>query len=253
MNILAIGDVVSAVGCEFLRSKLPAYKKLKAVDICIANGENSAVGNGITPTSAQYLFDSGVDVITTGNHVFRRREVYDMLDESDSIIRPANFHKSSPGKGFTTVDMGFAKVGIVNLSGMVYMDRCDNPFAVVEEVLPQIEDCRIKIVDFHSEASAEKKAMGFWLDGRVSAVWGTHTHVATADERILPGGTAYVTDIGMTGPSDGVLGVDAEVIIRRFVSAMPQRFTMATGPVASTGILVDIEDGKAKKIQRVSV
>ena len=119
MNILAIGDVVSAVGCEFLRSKLPAYKKLKAVDICIANGENSAVGNGITPTSAQYLFDSGVDVITTGNHVFRRREVYDMLDESDRIIRPANFHKSSPGKGFTIVDMGFAKVGIVNLSGMV--------------------------------------------------------------------------------------------------------------------------------------
>lgn len=255
MNILAIGDVVSAAGCEFLRSKLPAYKKLKAVDLCIANGENSAVGNGITPTSAQYLFDSGVDVITTGNHVFRRREVYDMLDESDRIIRPANFHKSSPGKGFTTVDMGFAKVGIVNLSGMVCMDRCDNPFAVVEEVLPQIADCRIKIVDFHSEASAEKRAMGFWLDGRVSAVFGTHTHVMTADAQILPKGTAYISDLGMTGPKQSVLGVKPEISIEWLRTGMPARFDTAEGECIMNGCIFEFDNktGKALSVEPVII
>jgi metallophosphoesterase (TIGR00282 family) len=197
MNILVIGDVVSAKGCEFLRSVLPTFKKVKGIDFCIANGENSAVGNGITPFSAQYLFDSGVDFITTGNHVYRRREFYEMLDERDDIIRPANFFKGNPGSGYSTVDMGFAKVGIINLSGTVYMDRCDNPFTVVDEILPKLSDCRITLVDFHAEATAEKRAMGFYLDGRVSAVFGTHTHVITGDATVLPSTlTESVSNVG---------------------------------------------------------
>lgn len=178
-----------------------------------------------------------------------------MLDESDRIIRPANFHKSSPGKGFTTVDMGFAKVGIVNLSGMVYMDRCDNPFAVVEEVLPQIEDCRIKIVDFHSEASAEKRAMGFWLDGRVSAVFGTHTHVMTADAQILPKCTAYISDLGMTGPKQSVLGVKPEISIEWLRTGMPARFDTAEGECIMNGCIFEFDNktGKALSVEPVII
>ncbi|MBR6334726.1 MAG: YmdB family metallophosphoesterase, partial [Clostridia bacterium] len=178
MNILVIGDVVSDKGCEFLRAKLPGLKKLKSIDYCIANGENSAVGNGVTPHSAEYLFDSGVDFITLGNHAFRRHEVYEYLDSCGRIIRPANFHSSCPGKGYAKVDLGYAEMLIINLMGRVYMDDCDNPFDRVDEILSK-EKCRITLVDFHGEATAEKKAMGYYLDGRVSAVFGTHTHVMT--------------------------------------------------------------------------
>lgn len=254
MNILAIGDVVSAAGCEYLRSVLPSYKKFKGIDLCIANGENSAVGNGITPFSAQYLFGSGVDIITTGNHVYRRREFFDMLDERDDIIRPANFNKSNPGKGFTVVDMGFVKVGIVNLSGMAYMDRCDNPFAVADEILPKLEECRIKLVDFHAEATAEKRAMGFYLDGRVSAVFGTHTHVMTADSQILPNGTAYISDLGMTGVKQSVLGVKKEISIEWLKTGMPARFDPAEGECMMNGCIFEIDNktGKAISVEPVT-
>lgn len=255
MNILVIGDVVSAKGCEFLRSILPSFKKLKNIDLCIANGENSAVGNGITPFSAQYLFDSGVDFITTGNHVYRRREFYEMLDERDDIIRPANFHKGNPGSGYSTVDMGFAKVGIINLAGNVYMDNCDNPFAVVEEILPELSDCRITLVDFHAEATAEKRAMGFFLDGKVSAVFGTHTHVMTNDAQILPGGTAYITDIGMTGPKQSVLGVKPEISIEWLRTGMPARFDTAEGDCFLNGCIFEFDNktGKAISVEPVVI
>lgn len=253
MNILAIGDVVSAAGCEYLQKILPTCKRLKGIDLCIANGENSAVGNGITPFSAQQLFDAGVDVITTGNHVYRRREFYDMLDERDDIIRPANFHKSSPGKGFTVVDMGFVKIGIINLSGMAYMDRCDNPFGVADEILLEIADCKIKLVDFHSEASAEKRAMGFYLDGRVSAVFGTHTHVMTADAQILPNGTAYISDLGMTGVKQSVLGVKKEISIEWLKTGMPTRFDPAEGECMMNACIFEIDNktGKAVSVEPV--
>ncbi len=253
MNILVIGDVVSAKGCEFLRKILPAYKKLKKIDLCIANGENSAVGNGITPTSAQYLFDSGVDFITTGNHVYRRREFYEMLDESNDIIRPANFSKGNPGKGYSVIDMGFSKVGIINLAGMVYMDRCDNPFNAVDEILPVLSDCKIILVDFHAEATAEKRAMGFYLDGRVSAVFGTHTHVMTADAQILPNGTAYITDIGMTGPKQSVLGVKSEISIEWLKTGMPARFDTAEGECYMNGCIFEIDNKTGKAISAESV
>lgn len=255
MNILVIGDVVSARGCEFLRSVLPAYKRLKKIDLCIANGENSAVGNGITPSSAQYLFDSGVDFITTGNHVYRRREFYEMLDERDDIIRPANFPDNNPGKGYSVVDMGSVKVGIINLAGMVYMDRCNNPFTVVDEILPKLSDCRIKLVDFHAEATAEKRAMGFYLDGKVSAVFGTHTHVMTGDATILPGGTAYITDIGMTGPKHSVLGVKPEISIDWLRTGMPARFDTADGECIMNGCIFEIDNktGKAANVESVTI
>lgn len=255
MNILVIGDVVSSKGCEYLRSILPAYKKLKSIDLCIANGENSAVGNGITPFSAQYLFDSGVDFITTGNHVYRRREFYEMLDESDCIIRPANFSKSNPGKGYSKIDMGFTKVGVINLAGAVYMDRCDNPFTAVDEVLPELSDCRIILVDFHAEATAEKRAMGFYLDGKVSAVFGTHTHVITGDATILPNGTAYITDIGMTGPKNSVLGVKPEISIDWLKTGMPARFDTAEGDCIMNGCIFEFDNktGKALSIEPVTI
>lgn len=248
MNILVIGDVVSSKGCEFLRSVLPSFKRVKGIDLCIANGENSAVGNGITPFSAQYLFDSGVDFITTGNHVYRRREFYDMLDESEDIIRPANFFKGNPGKGYAVIDMGYTRIGIINLMGNVYMDRCDNPFAVVDEILPKLEGCKTILVDFHAEATAEKRALGFYLDGRVSAVYGTHTHVMTADLTFLPKGTVYITDIGMTGPKHSVLGVKPEISIEWLKTGMPARFDTDEGECMLNGCIFEIDNKTGKVI-----
>lgn len=255
MNILVIGDVVSSAGCEFLRSVLPGFKRLKNIDFCIANGENSAVGNGITPFSAQYLFDSGVDFITTGNHVYRRREFYEMLDERTDIIRPANFSDRNPGRGFAEVDLGYIKIGIINLAGMSYMDRCDNPFDAVDRILPRLSDCKITLVDFHAEATAEKRALGFYLDGRVSAVYGTHTHVLTADSEILPKGTAYITDIGMTGVKNSVLGVKPEISIEWLRSGMPARFDSAQGECMLNGCIFEFDKktGRALSVEPVNI
>ena len=241
MRILAIGDVVSDVGCAFTRKALPAFKKVKGIDFCIANGENSAVGNGILPTSAEYLFDSGIDFITTGNHVFKRREIYDYLDSSANIIRPANFHPTAPGKGFETVDLGFTRIAVINLSGRVYMDQCDNPFTAADRILENI-DCKIRLVDFHAEATAEKGALAHYLDGRVSAVFGTHTHVQTNDAQILPGGTGFITDIGMTGPVNSILGVKPEISVKWMVDSMPARFEAADGPCRLSGCIFDIDE-----------
>ena len=241
MVILAIGDVVSDKGCEYLRKRLPALKKLKGIDFCIANGENSAVGNGITPLSAGYLFDSGVDFITTGNHVYRHKEIYDYLDSRNDIIRPANFHREAPGRGYSVVDLGRTSIAVINLCGNVYMDRCDNPFETMEELLERI-DTKIKIVDFHAEATAEKKAMAYFLDGRVSAVFGTHTHVMTADAQILEHGTGYITDIGMTGPKNSVLGVDPDISVKWMRTGIPARFDAAGGDCMLNGCIFEIDE-----------
>lgn len=242
MNILVIGDAVSSSGCEFLRRVLPAFKKLKNIKFCVANAENSAAGNGVTPFSAQYLFDSGVDFLTTGNHVYRRKEIFDFLDYRDDIIRPANYYKINPGKGFSKADLGYVKIGVVNLAGNVYMSACDNPFLVVDEILPRLSDCKIILVDFHAEATAEKRAMGFYLDGRVSAVFGTHTHVATRDAQILPKGTAYVTDIGMTGPKNSVIGIKPEISIAWLRSGIPARFDVAETECSMSGCIFEIDE-----------
>ncbi len=249
MNILVLGDVVSDIGCDFVRKKLPAFKKFKGIDFCIANGENSAAGNGITPTSADELFSAGVDFITTGNHVYRRKEVYDLLDESEFIIRPYNFPEGNPGKGFQIVDCGRYSVAVVNLMGTMFMDSLSNPFYAADKVLKEIEGkTDIIIVDFHAEATSEKQALGYYLDGRVSAVFGTHTHVLTADDRVLKNGTGYITDVGMCGVTDSVLGVKKELIIEKFRTNMPVRFDAASGDCMINGCIFTIDEKNGKCI-----
>lgn len=254
MNILAIGDVVSSIGCEYLRKKLPSLKKMYGVDFCIVNGENSAAGNGITPQSADFLFDSGADLITTGNHVFRRREIYDRLDTDRNIIRPANFYAGNPGKGYAIADMGSVKIGVINLAGNAFMEGA-NPFTAADEVLKKLDDCRIILCDFHAEATGEKRALGFYLDGRVSAVFGTHTHVQTADEQILPNGTGYITDLGMVGTINSVLGVSPEAIITKLKTGMPTRFDNNEGECMLNACLfeIDKQSGKTTAVQRINI
>lgn len=254
MKILAIGDIVSKQGCEYLRQTLPKLKRELGADIVIANGENSAIGNGIIPQSAQHIFDSGVDVITLGNHSLKRPEICDYLDENEFIIRPANYHPSAPGKGMTILDKGFCQVAIINLQGVIYLDNNENPFDAIDREIEKAKElgARIIIVDFHAEASSEKRGMGFYLDGRVSAIVGTHTHVQTSDEQILPNGTAYITDLGMTGPYYSVLGVAPDKAIQKMKTNLPVRFTNEDGPCTMEGCLIEIDNktGKAINIER---
>ena len=255
MIILAIGDIVGTVGCEHLRRVLPRLKKERQVDLVIANGENSADRNGISPSSADHIFQSGVDVITTGNHAFRRRDIYERFEEDAFLLRPANYPSSAPGKGICVVDKGYVKVCVLNLSGTVFLESLRCPFETADELLTRTDGAKIVLVDFHAEATAEKKALGYYLDGRVSAVYGTHTHVPTADETILPKGTGFLTDIGMTGPRDSVLGVKAELSIRKMKDKLPVFFEYADGPCIMQGVLMQVDEksGICRKIERISV
>ncbi len=256
VRVLAVGDVVSAAGCEKLRDTLPLFKKEKNIDICIVNGENAAVGNGMTAFSCEHIFASGADVITGGNHTFRRREFYDTLDNSHSIIRPINYSSDCPGRGYTIVDKGFVRIGVVNVLGTVYMENLKNPFDCMDEAVAALKDeVSIIIVDLHAEATAEKKSLGFYLDGRVSAVFGTHTHVQTADEQILPNGTGYITDVGMTGPSLSVIGVKPELAIEKMRTNMPIRFENSEGNCLLQGIIFEIDrsSGKTVSVERISL
>lgn len=256
MNILAIGDVVGSIGCEFLRSRLPALKKEKNIDLVIANGENSADGNGITPFSMRHLFSSGVDVITTGNHAFRRKEIFEAFDDNDFLIRPANYPaETTPGKGFCVIDLGRTRVCVINLMGVVYLNPLDCPFKTIDEILSQVEDVPVKIVDFHAEATAEKRALGFYLNGKVSAIFGTHTHVQTADATILSKRTAYITDLGMTGPINSVIGVKPEISIAKMKNKLPIRFVNATGRCKMDCVLFNVDEstGSALSAERLQV
>lgn len=255
MRILAVGDVTGKAGCEYLREVLPSLKKEKRADFCIVNGENSAPYNGIVKDTAESILSSGADVITLGNHSFRHREFYDYLDNSESVIRPANFKNSVPGKGFLISDLGKYSVLTISLQGTMYMDSIDNPFFTIDKILEDNKSAKIIIVDFHAETTSEKRAMGFYLDGRVSAVFGTHTHVQTADEQILENGTGYITDVGMTGPKDSVLGVDPKIIIEKFKYNMPQRFECKEGACMLCGIIFDIDEktGKTISVERICI
>ncbi|WP_101551241.1 TIGR00282 family metallophosphoesterase [Anaerotruncus massiliensis (ex Togo et al. 2019)] len=255
MNVLFLGDVVGQAGCEKVRRELPRLKKELSAGIVVANGENSAEGNGITPYSAQHLFASGVDVLTTGNHALRRRDVYDLLEEGNGIVRPANFHPSAPGKGWFLHDNPAFPLAVVNLQGRVYMDPpLASPFDTADALLSQI-DCPNILVDFHAEATAEMLALGHYLDGRVSAVIGTHTHVQTADERLLPRGTAYITDAGMCGGRDSILGVEKERAIERLRTGLPVRFQNDPEQIELCGVLLVFgkTPGKVERIERVRV
>lgn len=257
MIVLAIGDVVGAPGCDFLRRVLPAFKKQNRVDFCIVNGENSAQGNGILPQSAEHIFTSGADLITTGNHALRRREIYSVLDSEAAVIRPANFYRTAPGTGVYVLEKMGLRLAVINLQGSITMDYVSNPFDCADEIINDLRGRGINniLMDFHAEATSEKRAMGFWLDGKISALVGTHTHVQTADEQLLPKGTAYITDLGMTGVINSVLGIDIDLATERIRTALPVKFEQCTGECRCDGCLIEIEGktGRAVSIERFSL
>lgn len=255
MRILCVGDVVATPGCQLLSRLLPVVKRQYGVDVCIVNGENAADGNGLTPTAFRTLMDSGADVVTGGNHIFRRRELYDTLDEHPFLLRPANYPCSAPGRGYCVVDRGRYQVAVVNLMGLVYMEPLSCPFETLDAVLKELDRPRFCVVDFHAEATAEKKALAYYADGRISALFGTHTHVQTADEQILPSGTGFITDVGMAGPCDSVLGVCPEQSIAKMKDKLPVRFTAAAGPTAMNAVLFTLDDktGKTVEVERLII
>ena len=257
MKILCIGDIVGQIGCDFLREKLHSVKRNYNIDVVIANGENSAQGNGILPHSAQRLFDSGVDVITGGNHTFRRREIYSLLDENPFLIRPANYPDNAPGRGIAYLDKGKCIVAVINILGLVYMNSLDCPFRTADRLINEAKEngAKIIIIDFHAEATAEKKALAFYTDSRMSALFGTHTHTPTADEQILPGGSGFITDIGMTGPYWSVLGIKPEKSIEFMKERLPVRFEYADSPCHMGACIFDIDEssGKCTSVKRLTV
>ena len=255
MKIFVVGDVVGEIGCRFFADKLPLIKREENISFCIVNGENSAPGNGVSKSSAEFLLSSGADFITTGNHVFKKHDVYNYLDESSRIIRPFNMHTSNPGYGIGKVDTGRYKIGIINLLGQAFMSGSDNPFDAADRALELINDCKIKIVDFHAEATGEKRALGFYLDGRVSAFFGTHTHVQTADASILPKGTGYITDVGMCGPEMSVLGIESDIIIKALKTGIPQKFNVSSNPCSLNGCIFEIDENTflTKSVKTVNV
>ncbi len=253
MKVLFIGDVVGGPGRRGLAAAMPELRRRHAPDLVIVNGENSAGGMGITEKTAAALFDAGADVITSGNHVYRHRSVYGFLNRSDRVVRPANYPYANPGRGYTVVEAAGERVGVINLSGMIGLKVARSPFHEVDSILEKIE-CDFSIVDFHAEVTSEKVAMGWHLDGRVAAVLGTHTHVPTADARVLPRGTAFISDVGMTGSRTSVLGVKPELILEQMITQMPVKFETAEEDVWVMGAAVEVNDkGLADSITPVMV
>ncbi len=252
MNLLFIGDVVGDSGCDVLAQRLYKLKREYNIDLTVINGENSAQGNGITPASFDRLIQVGADVVTTGNHCFRRREIMETYEQSDILLRPANYPEGVPGKGYTIIDMGAVRVAVINLMGTMYLESLDNPFAKIDRLLEKIDTPNI-FVDFHAEATSEKKAMGFYLKNRVTALIGTHTHVQTADETILGCHTAYITDAGMTGPELSVLGVDSDIVINKLKYHAPVKFCESKAAPFINGVVVSFDEklGKSTNIIRV--
>jgi 2',3'-cyclic-nucleotide 2'-phosphodiesterase len=253
MRVLFIGDVVGKPGRAGLERAMPELRDRHSPDVVIANGENTAGGIGITEKTARELFQSGVDVITTGNHVYKHRDAYEFLDRAERVIRPANYPSGNPGRGHTVVEAAGKRVGVINLSGSLYLRVARYPFPVADELVERLEpETDALIVDFHCELTSEKVAMGWHLDGRVAAVLGTHTHVPTADARVLPGGTAYISDVGMTGSRAGVIGVKRHQAVEAFRTQMPIRFETAEEDVWVHAVVVDVrEDGLADSVEQV--
>lgn len=254
IKILCVGDVVGTGGCEFLRKKLTDFKRENNIDVCIVNGENSAVGNGMLPQSCNSIFTSGADFITGGNHSFKRRETYEYLDSADSVIRPANFGDGVWGKGYGIIDKGAYRVGVINLLGRVWLEGHLDPFETAEKIIDELKkETKIIIVDFHAEATAEKKALGYFLDGKISAVFGTHTHIQTSDAQIMTNGTGYITDLGMTGPEESVLGVKKEIIIEKFRKGFAPMFENADTPCFMQGCVFTIDRDTGKTVEATPV
>ena len=251
MRILMVGDVIGKPGRRAIQALVPSLRREEGIDMVIANGENTAGGFGLTLDTAYELLESGVDVLTSGNHIWDQKEIIPHLDEGLPLVRPANY-PDAPGRGSLLHD----DVLVVNLMGRVFMPALDCPFRTADQLLDEAKTTskpQVVIVDFHAEATSEKQAMGWYLDGRVSAVLGTHTHVGTVDTRVLPKGTAFVSDVGMTGPMDSVIGSDVGVVVDRFLTGMPQRLPVAGGPVVMNSVIIDVdrESGKALSIERL--
>ena len=258
IRILFIGDVVGSTGRSMFQKHIDRIRQANTIDAVVVNGENSAGGRGITSRIVRFFKHNNVDVVTSGNHIWNKREIYSYLQEHEDLLRPANFPRSVPGVGVTTFACGNQTIGIINLQGRVFMrDLIDCPFRTAESILTYLRDkTKLIFVDFHAEATSEKMGLGHFLDGKVSGVVGTHTHIQTADERILPGGTAYLTDLGMVGAYNGMLGMQKEPIINHFLMQMPVKFSVDTAPPAimsGAWIEVDTQTGKAIKIERVQV
>ena len=257
MKILFIGDIVAKPGREIVRRAVPLLVERHGIDLTIANVENAAGGRGVTREVAEAILAAGVDVMTTGNHVWDKKEALEYIRVQPRLIRPANYAAGAPGRGrYIARARGGEPVAVVNVMGRIFMDPLDNPFAVVREEIEAVSsEARVVVVDFHAEATSEKLAMGWHLDGRATAVLGTHTHVQTADERLLPQGTAYITDVGMTGAHDSIIGVQVRPVLQRFLDGMPAKFDTATGDPRLNAVVItaDPGTGRAGGIERVSV
>jgi metallophosphoesterase (TIGR00282 family) len=252
-RILFVADVVGHPGRDAVKAILPALKKDVGADLTIVNGENAAGGFGLTSKIAAELKQAGADVITTGNHVFAQKDFVPELPHLENVLRPANYPPAAPGQGSCVVDAAGEQVLVMNLMGRIFVEALDDPFRAADAILNANPDVKIVFCDMHAEATSEKTAMGWYLDGRASAVVGTHTHIPTADARILTKGTAYVTDVGMVGPRDGCIGMDKDIVLQRFLTGVPNRFQVASGPVTFNSVLVTISSstGRATSIQRV--
>jgi metallophosphoesterase (TIGR00282 family) len=255
VRLLFVGDIVGSPGRRAVERLLPGLREQHEVDFAVVNGENSAGGLGITERIARALYAAGADAITLGNHAYRHSDVYDFLDRDPSIVRPANYPKADPGRGHTIIERGGVRIAVVNLAGTVFLDSNRSPFAEADALIAELrERADHVLVDFHAEATSEKVAMGWYLDGRVTACVGTHTHVPTADARVLPGGTAYVTDVGMTGARNGVIGVKRDGAIKRFLTQTPVKFETATEDPWLNAVLVEADDsGRAVSIEQILV
>jgi metallophosphoesterase (TIGR00282 family) len=255
MNILFIGDIVGSPGREAVKGLLPKLKNEHQLDFVIANAENAAGGSGITAKVAQDLFESGVDVLTSGDHIWKKKEIFELIKQEERILRPVNFPEGAPGRGFAVFKTkGEKKIGVINVNGRVFMEALESPFKTAlkaQEILSR--ETKIIIVDIHAEATSEKVALGWYLDGKVSALLGTHTHVQTADEKILPQGSAYITDVGMTGPQRSVIGRRIEDVLEKFLTAVPVRFEVAQDDIQLQGVVIRIDEhsGKADSILRI--
>ena len=255
-TVLCVGDVFGEPGRRAIEVLLPKLKKQHEVDVAVVNVENAAGGAGVTPPMARAFLEHGADIMTSGNHIWDKKEIIEYIAKENLLLRPANFPPGTPGVGSIVIKAGPHKVAVLNMMGRVFLPNLDCPFRKADEEIPLLRrETPIIIVDMHCEATSESQAMGWYLDGRVSAVVGTHRHVQTADERVLPKGTAYITDLGLTGPTDSVIGVDPEIALQRFLTQMPNRFEPAKGPAALHGALirVDPETGRGLSIERVRV
>ena len=255
VNILAVGDVVGPQGLKYLRKQLPRLRREHNAVFTVVNGENAS-NVGLTPQQAEEMFDAGADVVTLGNHAFRQRAVHDYLDDTPYILRPANYAPQSPGRGWGIYDSKVGPIAVVNLIGRVNMDYGpDNPFLLMDKILPELEEAKLILVDFHAEATSEKLAMGYMLDGKITTLWGTHTHVPTADAQVLPFGTGYITDLGMTGPKHSVIGIRPEQSIEKFRGGLYSRYQSAEGPCVLSGAVftVDTETGFCTDVRQFTV